>query len=78
MHYAYLLELNNGEYYAGSTLDIKSRLSAHQSGRNKSTKDKRPVKLVWCGMFKTKKLAQDFEDYLKSSSGFAFRNKHLI
>jgi predicted GIY-YIG superfamily endonuclease len=70
--------LNTSEYYAGSTADVKKRLLAHKSGKNTSTKNKRPVKLVWCGMFKTKKLAQDFEEYLKSSSGSAFRNKHLL
>lgn len=47
MHYTYLLELNNDDYYAGSTSDIKKRLLSHQSGKNKSTKDKRPVKLIW-------------------------------
>jgi len=78
MHYTYLLKLNDDEYYSGSTSDIKSRIKAHQNGQNLSTKNKRPVKLVWCCAFKTKKLAENFEQYLKSSSGFAFRNKHLI
>jgi len=78
MYYAYFLKLSNGDFYAGSTANIQRRLSSHQKGQNKATKHLRPVKLIWCGMFATRKLAEDFEKYLKTSSGFAFRNKRLI
>jgi hypothetical protein len=35
---------------------------------------------IWFGTvpFTTKEKALAFEKYLKSSSGFAFRNKHLV
>jgi putative endonuclease len=78
MHYVYLLRLNNGDYYTGSTSNIENRIKQHENGQNQSTRDKRPLLLVWSGQFMTKKLAEDFEKYLKSSSGFAFRNKRLI
>jgi putative endonuclease len=78
MYYVYLLKLNNSEYYAGSTANLESRVSEHEKGKNKSTKLFRPVELVWSASFKTRKLAENFEKYLKSSSGFAFRNKRLI
>jgi len=78
MYYVYLLQLKNGQYYAGSTLDIKHRLGFHNQGGCRSTKNKRPLKLVWYAGFRNKKIAENFEKYLKSSSGFAFRNKHLI
>ena len=78
MYYAYLLRLQDGDYYAGSTQDLEERVRRHEQGRNIATKDKRPLRLVWFAGFETKKLAQSFEKYLKSSSGFAFRNKRLI
>jgi len=36
------------------------------------------LKLVFYAAFETKKKALDFEKYLKTNSGFAFRNKRLI
>lgn len=78
MYYTYLLKLSNNDYYAGSTKDIKERLDNHQSGTVQYASKFRPIKLVWCGIFTNKKLALNFEKYLKSSSGKAFRNKHLI
>lgn len=78
MHYAYLLELSNGDFYAGSTKDLTVKLENHQSGKVPHTSKFLPVKIVWYAAFETKDLAFSFEKYLKSSSGKAFRNKHLI
>jgi len=78
MHYVYILKQSDGDYYAGSTSNLENRLEQHSNGQNSSTKGKRPLELIWSAQFKTKKLAEDFEKYLKSSSGFAFRNKRLI
>ncbi|MFA5158789.1 MAG: GIY-YIG nuclease family protein [Patescibacteria group bacterium] len=78
MHYTYLLELSDNNYYVGSTKDLRARLKKHQLGEVPHTSKHRPVDLAWYASFKTRKLAQDFEKYLKSSSGKAFRNKRLI
>ncbi len=78
MYHVYLIKLNNGECYAGSTANLENRLLEHKNGKNKSTRPFRPITLEWSATFKTRKLAEDFEKYLKSSSGFAFRNKRLI
>ena len=32
MYYAYLIKLDESEYYSGSTSDLKSRIKAHQNG----------------------------------------------
>lgn len=50
----------------------------HNTKQVDSTVSGIPWKLVWYGSFNTLKKAQEFEKYLKSSSGFAFRNKRLI
>ena len=78
MYYAYILQLRDKTFYHGSSSDLKKRLKDHQSGNVLSTNNLRPLRLVFYGAFSTKKKALDFEKYLKSSSGWAFRNKRLI
>ena len=78
MLYVYLLKLKDGTFYTGSTADLEKRVSAHKLGEVLSTKNKRPLGLVFYCSFSSKEKALMFEKYLKSSSGFAFRNKHLI
>ena len=49
MAWMYILECCDGSYYAGSTKDLKLRLSQHQEGIGSSYTSKRlPVKLVYC------------------------------
>lgn len=78
MYYVYLLKLSNDDYYAGSTQDLKQRVADHQEGKNISTKQFRPVKLIYYCAFTTKTQAIKFEMYLKTGSGKAFRNKHFL
>lgn len=78
MYYVYILRLNNALHYSGYSYDLKKRLVEHKNGRVNATKNFRPIELIFYCSFKSKKKALDFEKYLKSSSGFAFRNKHLI
>lgn len=76
--YVYILKCSNENFYTGHTTDIERRIVEHNSGKVHYTKDKRPVKLVTFLGFPNKYLAIGFEKYLKSGSGIAFRNKHLI
>ena len=79
MNYCYVLKSKkDGSYYAGSTQDLKKRLKKHNHKEVRYSSSKAPFELVWYGAFKTKELALSFEKYLKSSSGFAFRNKRLV
>ena len=78
MFYTYILQLRDKTYYVGYSSDLKTRLKAHNEGFISSTKNLRPVKLVYYSAFSSQKKATNFEKYLKSSSGFAFRNKRLI
>ncbi|MBT5237417.1 GIY-YIG nuclease family protein [Candidatus Peregrinibacteria bacterium] len=78
MYYVYILELENGQYYSGFTRDLKKRLIAHKNHSSPTTSRIEPKELVFYSAFKSKQKALDFEKYLKSSSGFAFRNKRLI
>ncbi len=78
MYYVYLLKMANGKIYTGSTPDLLKRKKNHDSGYCLSTKDHRPLVLVWYCAFVSKLEALRFEKYLKTGSGQAFRNKHLI
>lgn len=79
MFYTYILFSKKlSVYYAGSTADLKIRLYQHNSNQVTSTTAGVPWRLVWYCSFISKQKALKFEKYLKSGSGFAFRNNHLI
>ncbi|MBI3255725.1 MAG: GIY-YIG nuclease family protein [Candidatus Andersenbacteria bacterium] len=78
MHYVYILSFTNGKYYVGYAEDLKKRLSQHKQNTVFTTKKSKVEKLVFYAAFESKYKALDFEKYLKSSSGFAFRNKRLV
>ncbi|MFH1632038.1 MAG: GIY-YIG nuclease family protein [bacterium] len=78
MYYVYLIRLCDNRIYTGSTPDLKIRVNQHKSGYVISTRDHRPLELVWYCAFRTKLRARRFERYLKSGSGQAFRNKRLV
>ena len=47
-YYAYiLLSLKDGNKYVGFTSNLSSRFEAHQKGKVKSTKYRRPFKLIY-------------------------------
>ena len=66
------------QYYFGSTSDLQKRLKAHNAGQSNHTRKYKPWVVVWYGTFEAKKLAQEFELYLKSASGKAFMRKRLL
>lgn len=78
MYYVYILKLKNKEFYIGYSADLKKRITQHKQNMVFTTKNSKGDELVFYAAFKTQKLAFDFEKYLKSSSGFAFRNKRLV
>ena len=78
MHFVYILKLKNGDYYVGETSNLRNRIEGHLKGNTKTTTRIKPAEVVFYAAFKTKIRALNFEKYLKSSSGFAFRNKRLI
>jgi len=78
MYYIYILKLSNKSYYVGFSSNLKIRIKAHNNGLIISTKNYRPLRLVYYSAFTIKLKALMFEKYLKTNSGFAFRNKRLI
>jgi putative endonuclease len=77
MHYIYSLKCRD-EYYVGCTDNLKERIDRHQKGQVPATADKLPVELEFYFAINDKYKAFTFEKYLKSGSGRAFINKHLL
>ena len=47
--YVYILKCQDGTFYTGYTPEIERRIELHNAGRGaKYTRDRRPVRLVWC------------------------------
>jgi len=79
MHYVYILRLKNGQHYVGYTTNLHDRLARHTRRDACRTTSKIPMSdIEFYAAFRAKEKAYAFEKYLKSSSGFAFRNKRLI
>jgi len=78
MFYTYILKLSDNSLYVGHSSNLRQRLDYHKSHRVNTTKTSKSIKLIFYAAFVDKIKAIKFEKYLKSSSGFAFRNKRLI
>ena len=64
--------------YIGLTTDLKKRLMAHNAELSTYSKSFSPWELEASIHLKDKKVAENFERYLKSGSGFAFLKKRLL
>jgi len=69
MFYVYLLKLNNGDIYKGFTADLKQRFEQHRLGKVNSTKNFRPLKLIYYEAYLLESDARAREKYLKTSDG---------
>ncbi|MFA5187848.1 MAG: GIY-YIG nuclease family protein [Patescibacteria group bacterium] len=64
--------------YTGFSENIDNRLIDHNKGNSEYTDTFKPWKIIFYCAFENKEKALNFERYLKTSSGIAFRNKRLI
>jgi len=70
MFYVYILQsLKDGKTYVGYTYEIEQRLKKHNLGQVRSTKYRRPLKLLFVEKFETEKEAKKRELYWKSGAG---------
>ena len=76
MYYAYVLQLNNGDLYKGSTADMKQRMADHKRGNVASTKNKEPRLLHYeCYTLKSDALRR--EKFLKTTEGMRLLKQQL-
>lgn len=69
MFYVYLLKLNNGDIYKGFTSDLKQRFEQHRLGKVDSTKNHKPLKLIYYEAYLLESDARAREMFLKTSDG---------
>ena len=69
-YYVYiLLSGKDGKLYTGFTTNLKNRLQQHARGEVKSTKERRPLKLIHYEYFINEQDAKSREVFLKSGFG---------
>ncbi|MBN2015206.1 GIY-YIG nuclease family protein [Candidatus Dojkabacteria bacterium] len=77
-YYVYVLQsLKNEYFYIGFTTNLKKRVSDHNNGRNTSTKNRKPLKLIYFEGYLNKKDALGREKFLKSGSGMRYLKKQM-
>jgi putative endonuclease len=70
MNYAYILKSDrDGRFYIGQTNNLEERLRRHNNGQVKSTKNRRPLRIIYFESYKTKNEALKRESYLKRLKG---------
>ena len=76
--YVYILysEYDN-KFYTGYTKDLNSRLHEHKSGNVSSTKNRRPLKLIYWEGCLNQQDATRREKYLKSGNGKIYIRNRL-
>lgn len=63
--------------YHGYTTNVQRRLKDHNAGYTISTSKRRPLKLVYCELFISKKDAVRRESYFKTTQGKRMLKLHL-
>jgi putative endonuclease len=68
-----LKSLKDGNLYIGSTTDLDRRIVEHNSGKNRSTKNRRPFQLVYSEEFDSIKDARARERLFKKSHSILYK-----
>lgn len=69
-YYVYIFRsLKDRLFYVGYSEDLKTRVSDHNSGKNLSTKNRRPLELIFYEAFPNKLDALKRERYFKTTKG---------
>lgn len=78
MFYTYVLKSDrDGKFYTGYTKDLKLRFEKHSKGLVESTKDRRPLRIVYCEACLNQQDATHREKYLKTYHGSMYMKKRL-
>lgn len=78
MHYVYVLKSKvDGNSYVGYTTDLKNRKRQHDEGKVISTKNRRPLELVYYEACRNKNDAIKRERYLKTTYGRRYIKNRL-
>ena len=78
VYYVYVLKSKkDNDFYVGFTKDLKLRFEAHNNGEVASTRNRRPLGIIYFEGCNIKKDALQREKYLKTYYGRMFLKKRL-
>ncbi len=78
MYYTYVLQSSkDSQFYVGFTKDLKLRFEEHRKGLVESTKNRKPLKLIYYEACLDQKDAVRREKYLKTYLGKMFLRNRL-
>ena len=78
MYYTYILKSKkDNKNYVGYTKNLKLRFEEHQKGKVESTKNRRPLKLIYYEACLNQQDATQREKYLKTYHGKMFLKNRL-
>jgi len=78
MNYTYVLRSKiDNKFYVGWTNDLKNRILEHNSANVQSTKERRPLELVYYEACKNKDNAIKREKYFKTGYGRRFLESRI-
>lgn len=70
MYYVYILKSKiDGKFYTGFTGNLRNRIKDHDNGNVDSTKNRRPLELIYYEAYKEKSDALKREKFLKTTKG---------
>lgn len=72
-----LLSMVDESIYVGMTEDFPRRLGEHEAGKVRSTRDRRPLRVIYLERVPTRRKARQLEVYLKSGFGREFLRSKL-
>ncbi|KKT26654.1 MAG: GIY-YIG catalytic domain protein [Parcubacteria group bacterium GW2011_GWA2_43_9b] len=78
MYGVYILRsIKDKGLYVGYSGNIKERYAEHQKGQVEATRDRRPLELIYCELYKNRKDAIRREKFFKSGWGRNYIKKIL-
>ena len=78
MEYVYILKSEkDGNLYTGWTNNLRKRFLEHNLGKSKSTKNRKPLKLIYYEACVNREDAKKREKYLKTSWGKRYIKNRL-
>ncbi len=79
MFYVYILQsLKDNKLYIGYSSNLKKRFVEHRRGIVSSTKNRRPIVLIYYEAYRSEKDARIREKFLKTGKGREFIKKNII
>ena len=81
MYYTYVLQSETDDgFYVGFTQNLKLRFEQHNKGHVASTKNRRPLKIIYCECCLNREYATKREKYLKTLmvKDFSTKGSNLI